>query len=631
MSALGGIYRFDGATVEQEMLDRLGRSLKVRGPDGGRDLLAGQVGLSYRAFHTNRESRMEDQPYVSQAGQILAWDGRLDNREEIARLTRTTISSSRTDIELVMAAYECWGEDFVSMLIGDFALSLWDARTQKLILARDHAGVRSLYYRIDRGSVVWSSDLTALLEICPRDVEIDEDHIAGFLSFGVDTAKTPFLGFQAIRPGHTLVVDRAGVAIDRTVWVLDPEATIRLKTDADYEERFRELFADAVKTRLRADRPVIAELSGGLDSSSIVCMADRLLRSGSADAPRLETVSHVSDEYKTSDERRFIHYVEEHIGRRSNYVRQEDYPYLTPMPDTSRISTINRFLTNCGYNIAVKKLMREHGSRLLLSGVGGDELLHSVNDPAPELCELLVTGRFLRLFQRLKIWGDLLREPYFRLLWQKALLPALPIRFRAAFRKNNNALLSSWLNQDFARRVGFQERSLTTPDIYGFRRPTGRDQAIGFLSVVNRIATGFRTEAANYDISYPYLHRPLVEFLCAIPFEQLLRPGESRSLMRRSLAGILPTEILRRKGKGQTREILGVGFERQWTRWRRFFDNPLVVRYGFVEPKPLEAALLRARHGLPGEAFQLASILTLEVWLRLVEERKKSLPHVACR
>lgn len=628
MSVLGGIYCFGEAVVEQEMLARLGQSLSARGPDGGRDLLAGQVGFSYRAFHTNRESRLEDQPYVSPAGRILAWDGRLDNREEIARLTRTPFA---TDVELVMAAYERWAEDFVSKLIGDFALSLWDPLTHKLMLGRDHAGVRSLYYRIDRERAIWSSDLTALLEISPREVEIDEDHIAGFLSFGVDTTKTPFLGFKAIRPGHVLIVDRSGRAIDKRVWALDPSAKIRFKSDTDYEERFRELFAEAVKTRLRSDRPVIAELSGGLDSSSIVCMADRLLQSGSVDAPGLELVSHVTDEYKTSDERRFIHYVEDHIGRKSNYVRQEDYPYLTPMPDPSRISTINQYLTNCGYNIAVKKLMREHDSRVLLSGIGGDELLHSVNDPAPELCELLVTCKFLSLFRRLRIWGDLLREPYPRLLWQKAVLPALPIRFRAAFRKNNNALLSSWLNQDFARRVGFQQRSLTTPDIFGFRRPTGRDQAIGFLSVVNRISTGFRTEAADYDISYPYLHRPLVEFLCAIPFDQLLRPGNSRSLMRRSLAGLLPPEILRRKGKGQTREILGVGFERQWPRWRRFFDDPLVVRYGFVEPKPLHAALLRARHGLAGEAFQLSSILTLEVWLRLVEERKKSLPHIACR
>src|SRR5258708_3077052 len=135
MSALGGIYCFGEAVVDQEMLARHGRSLSARGPDGGRDLRARHVGGPYRAVHTHRESRMEDQPYVSQSGRILVWDGRLDNREEIARLTRTTCCSSTTDVELVMAAYERWTEDFVSKLIGDFALSLWDPLTHKLMLA----------------------------------------------------------------------------------------------------------------------------------------------------------------------------------------------------------------------------------------------------------------------------------------------------------------------------------------------------------------------------------------------------------------------------------------------------------------------------------------------------------------
>jgi asparagine synthase (glutamine-hydrolysing) len=335
-------------------------------------------------------------------------------------------------------------------------------------------------------------------------------------------------------------------------------------------------------------------------------------------------ISHIADECATSDERRFIHYVEEQVQRRSNYLRQDDYPFLTPMSDTSRISTINPYLTNAGYLNGLRPLMREKGARIRLSGVGGDELLHSVNDPMPELSELLVNGKFLSLFRRLKVWGTVLREPYGRLLWRKAVLPSLPLRLQGRLNNAKHLQVPDWMNRDFVARTNLRERVVSTPDIYGFRSPIGRDQSTGFLSVANSISLGHFPEAFDHEMSYPFLHRPLVEFLCAIPFEQLLRPGESRSLMRRSLKGVLPETILRRKGKGNPREIVGVMFERQWPRWRHLFDDPLVARYGFVELAGMREAIDRVRHGFVTEARPVISMLTLEVWLRIIEERTTS-------
>jgi len=103
----------------------------------------------------------------------------------------------------------------------------------------------------------------------------------------------------------------------------------------------------------------------------------------------------------------------------------------------------------------------------------------------------------------------------------------------------------------------------------------------------------------------------------------LLRPGESRSLMRRSLLGMLPARTLTRKGKGDPREIVSVQFSRQWPRYSELFDEPLVARYGFVELEPIREAFNRARHGFVAETSRLVSILTLEVWLRIIEERNR--------
>src|SRR6266478_3672397 len=152
MSALGGICLFgEQALVDCRDLARVSKLLGLHGPDGGRDFIAGRVGFCYRALHTNRESRLEDQPLISSEGHILAWDGRLDNRREVADLIGGTLlkcDQPITDVEIVMETYRKFGEAFASKLVGDFALSLWDSHARKLLLARDHVGVRTLYYRM---------------------------------------------------------------------------------------------------------------------------------------------------------------------------------------------------------------------------------------------------------------------------------------------------------------------------------------------------------------------------------------------------------------------------------------------------------------------------------------------------
>ncbi len=279
MSILGGIYLFGGEKVSAEMLCLLGSRLASRGPDGGRDLVRGRIGVSYRAFHTNRESRFEDQPAVTREGLILAWDGRLDNRVELIGVLKHYIDdglSSITDVQLVAAAYRKWGVKFPTRLIGDFAFSLWDESRRRLLLVRDPVGTRPLYYLVGSERVLWCSDLTALTDVSGLGLELDEDYVAGFLSFGKDVSRTPFVDVKAVRPGFVVSIEDLGIVQERRFWGLCPDAEIRLENDGEYEERFVELFEESVRSRLRSDSTVMAELSGGLDSSSIVCMAHRL-------------------------------------------------------------------------------------------------------------------------------------------------------------------------------------------------------------------------------------------------------------------------------------------------------------------------------------------------------------------
>src|ERR1041385_4225176 len=284
MSAIGGIYNLDGASVDRTVLVELARGLSARGPDGGGDYSADSIGMVYRAFHTNRESRLERQPLVVPNSHVLCWDGRLDNRDELIRLLRPLVQGARKDVAIVSAAYQKWQLNFLPRIIGDFALSLWDSKSQTLILARDHVGPRTFYYRQSNNQMIWATELNLLVDLSDLGIEVNEDYIAGFLTFLPEPSQTPYKGIDAVPPAHAIIIRDRQVHKKR-FWGLDAAREVHYQTDAEYEEHFRHLFREAVQCRLRGDAPIFSELSGGLDSSSIVCMANHLVSNQEAEAP----------------------------------------------------------------------------------------------------------------------------------------------------------------------------------------------------------------------------------------------------------------------------------------------------------------------------------------------------------
>src|SRR4026207_1559767 len=146
MSALAGILNFGrgAAPVNEYDLAKMATALDARGPDGGFDLVSGNIGMSYRAFHTNRESRLEVQPLLTPEGHMLTWNGRLDNRDDLIRELKTQLphasASEIPDLRIVMAAYLKWEKECFQRLVGDFCLALWDNRVRVLYFVRDVAG-----------------------------------------------------------------------------------------------------------------------------------------------------------------------------------------------------------------------------------------------------------------------------------------------------------------------------------------------------------------------------------------------------------------------------------------------------------------------------------------------------------
>lgn len=619
MSALGGFCYFDDRPVDRKLLAGLGDKLSSHGPDGGREIVAGSVGMVYRAFHTNRESRLETQPFVSDTGTLLCWDGRLDNREELISLLRRELMEDHTDVAFVMAAYQKFGVDFLPRLIGDFALALWDPRARWLLLARDAAGPRPLYYHANEKRVFWSSELMPLLDFAGMNLEINDEYIAGYLTSGPAPEITPYKNIFAVSPGGCVLVKKGRLRTQR-FWSLDPNREIRHRSDAEYEEHFRGLFREAVRCRLRVEGTVWGSLSGGLDSSAIVCMADDIIRAGEAQAERLETVSYVYDEAASSDERPFIQAVEEKLGRIGCYLRDEDHPSFAAFPDESRLSFpdfqdcfVDRLHAMC-------EAMRAGGARTLLTGHGGDEILCSSPSAAPLLGDLLLQRRFLALSRSLKSWGKASGRSCVSLFWRDGVVPLLPANFRARF--TPAAQLPSWFDPDFATRLSLGARQVVPVEASGFALPSVRDQAAGFFSIMKTVAKASYRAREAIEVSHPYLHRPLVEFLQAIPFDQRVRPGESRSLMRRALRNLLPEKILKRQGKKGPEEALSRAVAREQRRLLPLFRDSRAAAAGYIDAAAFLTALERAIHGCGTNSFALIQTISLEFWLRAMHRRR---------
>lgn len=621
MSAIGGIYNFDNEPVSRNFLLSMGCALAARGPDGGSEVNLGGMGMVYRAFHTTHESRFETQPLISPSGgHVLCWDGRLDNREELIPLLRDEIQSNATDAAIVLAACRKWGTSFPSRIVGDFAFSLWDPTSRTLLLARDHVGTRALFYRCDEHRIVWSTDLNILLDLAGTKLEINEEYIADFITRRPDPAQTPYKNIHAVPPAHAVTVANGQVQIKR-FWGLDPTREVRYQTDAEYEEHFRHLFREAVSCRMRSDRPVWSELSGGFDSSSIVCIAHDVCERGETEAPAFETVSRVFDEAKGSDERKYIEPVEAKIGKKGLHLREDDYRMASRL-GAKYSSVIPNVLGDLAeYYHALSNAMKARDARVLLVGHGGDEVLNASPDPAPELSELLLKCRPFRLHRRLSVWSNALKKSYGKTLWRKAVIPALPDWIQARRETRSVVVLSSVYSDEFVRRMKFSERLLGPPNEFGFRYPVGRVKAKYVSILIRAIAAGTYQSLVDANVTFPFSHRPLIEFMVALPFDQCTRPGETRSLAHRALAPLLPVEIAQRQDKGLSIYAYLAALAREAPRLEQLFTDARICAFGYVKPTALKELVEYAKTGKSQRSTLLMSLICMENWLRAVESR----------
>jgi asparagine synthase (glutamine-hydrolysing) len=590
-------------------------------------LFADSIAILYRGFHATRESKDERQPAVGASGIVVTWDGRLDNRQELLHALGRQLPGEPPDVTIVTSAYDKWGTDCLERLIGDWALSVWVPWQRALILAKDFLGVRPLYYRIDRDQALWSTLLEPLIASSGHpetgeaepEVELNEEYIAGWFSMFPAAHLTPYRGIHSVEPASYVMV-RPNQVTTREYWKFDGGKSIRYRTDKEYEEHFRTLFAQSVKRRLRSDRPIVAELSGGMDSSSIVAMADHVLAQDESAGVRVETVSYYDDSEPNWNERPYFTRVEQQRGRIGCHINAGLRPSLSLAATSDQFPSSPAAQGNSFVGSQLAAYMRSLGSCVLLSGIGGDEVTGGVPTAAPELADLAARARLGGLAHQLKVWALKQRRPWFHLLFEmlREFLP-LPHLWVPEYRRP-----SPWLDPGFVRRnrdaaYGYPTRLKLFGPLPSFQ------ENIATLHFMRRhLASAGLSSEPHYEKRYPYLDRDLLEFLYAVPREQMVRPGQRRSLMRRALVGIVPEEILNRKRKAYVARRPSLEITTDWKDFRRKRPQLTSGLLGMVNAEELACALEQVRHGQDAHIVPLFRTLLIEIWLSQLRDHKIS-------
>jgi asparagine synthase (glutamine-hydrolysing) len=598
-------------------------TLAHRGPDGEGVHVDGPLGLGHRRLSIIDLSEAASEPMTNEDGSLwLVFNGEVYNFRDIRKsLEARHRFRSRSDGEVILHLYEEKGDASVAELDGMFAFALWDARKRRLLLARDRAGKKPIFYHDGPKLFAFASEVKALLAHPGVPHERDPGALPLFLTYGyVPTPGTFYRGIRALPPGHLMTVTESGAEPPQRYWRArfssSGKAPLSGMTDREAKERFRSLLRAAVERRLVADVPLGAFLSGGLDSSTVVA----LMAETASGRVKTFTIGFAGQtEY---DERAHARVVAERFGtehtefvvepKALDLVDRLVWHHDGPFGDSSAVPTyLLSELTRTKVTVA-------------LNGDGGDEvfagylrlyggalservprwafrvaaaLLGLLPEPADRKHPLRFAKRFaeagaLPLLERYLRWNAYFTEDLPGLLRGEIAAPRDRSRLLESFRASYAAGEGSTL----ARLLQLNFETYLLDDL---------------LVKMDRMSMAHGLEARS-----PFLDTSVVEFGASLPDRLRMRFGRGKILLRRAMKGILPESILTR-GKMGFGAPLGAWFRSGLDGFvRERLLDPASPIYEYLRPEPVAALL--ARHGAATAdlSAQIWALLTLESWLR---------------
>jgi asparagine synthase (glutamine-hydrolysing) len=553
VSGVVALFARAGRPADTDQLARMVTALRFRGPDGQGTWAQGSVALGHTQHRTTLEAGREVSPARLGDHLFISADARIDARDELfARLRDRDLSPDLPDSELVLHAYDAWGEGCLAHLLGDFSFALWDARRRKLFCAVDPLGARAFYYADRGGSFVGSNSLACVrLHEAVRD-ELDSRAVGDFVLLGgyADRDITIYADVARIPPGHSLVVGDEGARLTRYADGPQPAKPSGARPD-DCVEEFRELLGRAVRDRLRTPRVAIT-LSGGVDSPLVALTAKRELQRAFR-APELRAYTCVYDQLIPDDERRYASAVARSLEIPIDFQAMDgaalfDWVGRLQPPEPIADLLVGPFLD---------QLSRVTGhSAVVLTGYDGDTLLRSA----------------FRLHWKQRLargeLAALARELAWYVRTQRA-LPPIGVRTFFAQRRRAPIARPRWLREAFWTSARLEQRwssGTASPDVSGPRDPAVRgmaDRSWGpFFDAHDAANLGRAVE-----FRHPLLDLRLVRFVLGLPavpwcvdkhlFRRCLGdlPAEIRHRPKAPLARDPVVELIRRRGLASLADV----------------------------------------------------------------------------
>jgi asparagine synthase (glutamine-hydrolysing) len=580
MSGIAGIIHFDGQPVAPGLIESMTQSMQYRGPDGIRHWSRGNVALGHCMLRTTPESLEENQPLANEdESLVLVMDGRVDNWEELRKelLVRGTVLRNRADAELVLRAYEIWGEKCLNYIDGDFALVIWDARRRSAFCARDRIGNKPFNYHWDGKTLRVASDLHAILALPGVNQVFNQGLLAEYLGnewFSRD--ETFWIDVMRLVASHQMMVDADGTRIEK-YWEPDLWATMQYKRDEEYVEHYRELFADVVRRMSRSHQAVAYEVSGGLDSSAIFAMAEKLRGQKTLPAPAIEGYSL---DFRDDLDANELEYSRE-LGRYLQKPIHEIPPTQMPVSWFREWAAMYREFPgypNGTMAVGLRSAARRRGSCVVVSGVGGDEWL-GMPWTGAYYAEELAAGQWRNIYCCLK--DDCLELGVGEAFWwffRYGLTPLLPEwmkeTLRIVLKRKRRA---SWLSTAFQeifeiRRNQFQ---VSVP-----RRLNRRGQStqttilLGAYDALGRELEERLSSSLRLELRKPFFNEKIVQFAFSTPERFRSKGHATKWLHRQAMKGLLPDTILNRNTKAD----FMVAFRRQLDTMKAELMDDIVPR-----------------------------------------------------
>lgn len=622
-------------SANELVLRRMLKAIYHRGPDGSGIHQEPGIGIgSVRLSIIDLAAG--NQPMSNADGSIwIVFNGEIFNYIELRDDLRAKghIFRTQSDTEVLIHLYEEKGIEGVSCLNGDFSFALWDERQQTLFLARDRVGIRPLFYTMAKGTLVFASEIKAILEHPDVTAQLSGLALSQIFTFWTTLSpRTAFEGVFELPPGQYMKASKQGITF-HAYWQLCFSAIDERseRPFADVLEEFRWLFNDAIRLRLRSDVPVAAYLSGGLDSCTTTAfMKTAFMEKAAANHLSTFSIGFADQEF---DETTYQKLAAQHFATAHTSLCCDSAAIASVFPEVIRHAETPILRTAPAPMYLLSKLVRENGIKVVMTGEGADEMLAGYN-----IFKEMAIRRFWGRQPDSEIRPQLLRRLYpylpqlqqapsgvLRLFFGHRLNESASPLYSHLLRWHNTARIKRYFTADFCQQTADYDPYLDVqsqlPERFAGWQPLAQAQYLEttiFMSNYLLSAQGDRMTMANsVEGRYPFLDYRIIEFCARLPSTFKLRGLSEKYLLKQMMQGQLPDAIRQRPKQAYRAPIAACFLAKDAPDYvRALLSEQKLAQTGIFDARAVTQFLKQAEAGAPiseTDGMALVGILSTQL------------------